>query len=690
MQELCIGAEYEIKAEYKCDKKYGHQYVPNTIYALIPQSYETQLAFLKSIIPENIADNLIQSYPNIVNDIANGTLTEIDYDKVKGVREVTWERIKQKIFKNYIISDIILLLNPLGVTFTMIKSLLKDQPNPVLLKQEIVKNPYVITRVDGIGFKKCDELALKLKPELIDSDERLTAFIVYYLKKVGNDDGDTWVSQKALEDEVSNNVPDCINRLKPLLSNNSFLYQNDNKIGILFYEKVEREILDTIKYKSKINSSQWFTEEQINKAIHDSEKEQGFTYTEEQAIIIKKSLNSHVSIITGKAGVGKTSIIRAIIKAYTQNNKTVSACALSAMAAQRITEATNFPASTIHRALGCCGLNKFEYNKDNQLLTDVAFMDEGSMVNASLFLNWIQAIGDNTRVIIAGDHKQLPPIGYGNIFSDLIDVLDKSNVFQLTKPMRQAQMSGILSDANLIRENKNPIIETIQPKLIHGELKDMYYMFRSDRDNIFNTAMKLYLSAIKADGIDNVSIAVPRRQGCKNCSIEFNKAIQSVILKDENQSISNNIMEYKLGAKVMQTVNDYQKNIFNGEIGYITKIDEETKNKKNVKRCEVTFKDMFGETKIISYELKELIQLDLAYALSVHKLQGGSRKTIIGVIDNTHYQLLDNCMLYTLLTRAKGRCCLVAEPQAYMKCITNSHNNRNTWMKIIEEGERDE
>ena len=127
------------------------------------------------------------------------------------------------------------------------------------------------------------------------------------------------------------------------------------------------------------------------------------------------------------------------MKAYSENHYTLTASALSAMAAQRITEATKYPAMTIHRNFGRKGLNRFEFNEDNHMITDVAFLDEGSMVNASLFLHWLEAIGENTRIIILGDHKQLPPIGYGNIFCDLIEMFDDSIVSKLIKPMRQAE-----------------------------------------------------------------------------------------------------------------------------------------------------------------------------------------------------------------------------------------------------------
>lgn len=683
MQHLVVGGEYVVKAKYKKDKKYGDQYVPIAIYAIIPQSRETQLLFLKSMIPEWMADNLINAYPNVVNDVANGTLKTIDYSLVKGVREITWNKIKEKIINNYLISDIISMLKPIGVTYAMIKKLLSEEPNPVLLKQELEKNPYLMTKIDGIGFKKCDDLALKLKPELIDSTQRLVAFVQYYFKDLGESKGHTWCSEKILRSAISNNVYECCNKVDWLLENNEFLHINNGRIGLKYYYDIEMQIYHLILNKSKLNTTINISDEAIELAIKHAEEEQGFDYVVEQLDTIHKSLHRTVSLITGKAGTGKTSIMRAIVKAYMENNYMMTASALSAMAAQRITEATEFPAMTIHRTLGCQGLNDFTYNKDNHLITDVAFLDEGSMVNASLFLHWLEAIGDNTRIIISGDHKQLPPIGFGNVFSDLIEMFDDSVVSKLVKPMRQAEKSGILVDANKIRENINPISEKLQPRIIHGELQDMYYMFRTNRQSLFNIAVKTFIKSVESDGIDNVVIAVPRRKDCLNSTTEINKVIQNELLGDVLQSIDGFDTTFKLGAKVMQTVNDYDKNVFNGEIGYVTKISERYEGKKKEEYCEVTYTDIFGKDKIIEYTKKELAALDLAYAMTVHKLQGAGRKTVIGIIDNTHHQLLDNCMLYTLLTRAKKRCLLLAEPEAFLQCIRTSHNNRNTWMMLM-------
>jgi exodeoxyribonuclease V alpha subunit len=574
------------------------------------------------------------------------------------------------------------MLRPLGITYTMIKKLLSDEPNPVLLKQELEKNPYLLTRISGLGFKKIDDLALKMKPKLIDSSERLVAYVKYYFTEIGESDGHTWVSEDILKSSISNNVQECTHLIDWMFQNNEFLYIKDDKIGLKMYRDIEVKIVELLLEKSEYKTDFCLSEEQIKKAIKDAEIEQGFEYVKEQLDTIYNTLNETVSLITGKAGTGKTSIMRAILKAYNQNGFSITASALSAMAAQRITEATNFPAMTIHRTLGCKGFNDFTYNKDNYLITSVAFLDEGSMVNAKLFLDWLQSIDNNTRIIISGDYKQLPPIGFGNIFSDLIEILDNKNVNKLIKPMRQAEKSGILVDANLIRENKNPIREKMQSRLVHGELNDMYYIFRDNRQSLFNIAIKTFLKSIETDGLDNVVIAVPRRKDCLNSTYELNKAIQEELLSNEKKEIQGFDITFKFGAKVMQTVNDYDKNVFNGEIGYITKIDERYEGSKIQYYCEVTYKDVAdGGNKIIEYTKNDLSQLDLAYAMTTHKLQGAGRQTVIGIIDNTHYKLLDNCMLYTLLTRAKKRCCLLAEPQAFYQCIKTSHNQRNTWIK---------
>lgn len=677
MQQLFDGAEYLIVATL-VENEYGKQYKPINLYSISPQTKEEQAIFLKSIISDSIAENLLNIYPNLVEDVVNGNIQDIHYDSIKGVGEKTWQKIKDKIFNNYLISDLLIMLKPLGVTTTMLNTLLKGEKNPQLLKETILNNPYTLTSIPSLGFKRVDDLALKIKPEMRDSQERLIAYVKHFFTSIGEEDGHTWCTKDVLKRQISNMVPECIHHFDWLLTNNQFVHIENERIGLCYYYNIEKNIFEYLKNKCQQDLFFEITDEQIATGIKIAEYEQGFSYVPEQLDAIKKSLKSNVSLITGCGGTGKTSISRAILKTYHVQNKEVHSAALSALAAKRIEEATGYKATTIHRMLGATG-TVFLYNASQPLDVDVVFIDEGSMINASLFWSVLQAIGPSTRLVISGDHKQLPPIGYGNVFSDLLEALDQKYIHKLVKPMRQALKSGILKDANLIRENINPINESIESKLIHGELQDMYYMFRSEKEKLFNIALKTYLSTVEKEGIDNVVLITPRKEKCVNCTQEFNKAIVSYLLKDERRQFERNDgTVFKVGAKVMQIKNNYDENVFNGDIGYVVDI---MKNKTKPIGIVVEFEIGDNKKQVLYTGAEKLNQVELAYCLTTHKMQGNAYKIVIGVIDSTHYTLLDNCMLYTLITRAKQRCLLLAQPKAFMRCIKTSHNDRDTWLK---------
>lgn len=297
------------------------------------------------------------------------------------------------------------------------------------------------------------------------------------------------------------------------------------------------------------------------------------------------------------------------------------------MAAQRITEATGFEASTIHRLL-CYNRDGFEYNTQNRLPCDVLFVDECSMINSYLFEALVSAVKTGKKIIMCGDNRQLPPIGYGNIFGDLLDKNNKFSIFKLTKVLRQAEKSGILMDANKIRDGIFPIKQP-ELKIINGQLQDMTYMFRDTRDTLTSIAIKTYMKVAENDGVDNVVIITPRREKCENSANEINKKIVDLIADKTQKCMKYGDKVFYVGSKVMQTDNNYDKNVFNGEIGYITDIFTSEENNKNIS-FEVEFK-MNGKTKKVQYEKSELEQLDLAYAMTVHKVQGQSIQLMLAI-----------------------------------------------------------
>ena len=246
--------------------------------------------------------------------------------------------------------------------------------------------------------------------------------------------------------------------------------------------------------------------------------------------------------------------------------------------------------------------------------------------------------------------------------------------------MRHAADVEIKSDAKVMRSGSKPI-DKPELKIVTGKLKDMTYMFRDDRDVLNKLAIKAYMGAIKTYGIDDVLIGVPRKKDCINSTGRINEAIQELLLPDETRMITYGTRRYKLGAKVIQKVNNYEKNVFNGDVGYITDISATMKDGQKLNTFTVEYKS--GEdTKTIEYEQGEIDQIDLAYAMTIHSLQGSGYKAVIIVIDNTHFALLDNCLLYTAITRAKKKCLLLAEPYAFKKCISeNKTAKRQTWFE---------
>lgn len=684
LPDLNMEEQYNIVAKTVHDEKYGWQYDIQELYSIEPMDEIKQAEYLKAVLERDvISEQILEYYPNIINEVMDGT-DNINFALIKGLGEASWRKMKAKIIDNYYLADIYIKLKPVGVTSTMIKNLVKAYKNPITLKQTLDKNPYTLTELHGFGFSRVDALVIKMDPTFVEKIERLEAFTKYYLQQIGEVDGHTWVSEQIYRTEVSNNVPETVKWIDKFLQESDIIYCKNKRIGLVEYRDFEKKIYNTIKRKIASQQNYNFSDEEIKIAISQAEKQQGFEYSNEQKEAIHNTLQHNFSILTGKAGSGKTSITKAILNAYNNRHLSIGTCALSAMAAKRISEATLYPAMTIHRELGVDKHGQFICNEHNPLLVDFAFMDETSMVNANLFNSWLSSIRDSTNILLSGDARQLPPIGFGNVFSDLCEIIDKDNISELKTPMRQALKSGILVDANLIRDNISPISqnEINNPRIIHGELQDMQYRFRNSREEMFDTAIKLYISAIKQQNIDDVAIIVPRKSDCINSTNELNKRIQQILLGNEKKSITIRMgesqTEFKLGAKVMQIKNDYERKVFNGDVGYIVDIP----NTHDCK-CIVKFNLPGGEVQMQKYNYYQMQQLELAYALTAHKCQGQSIKSVICIIDNTHYKLLDSCLLYTMLTRAKERCCLLAEPTAFFQCIKTSHNKRHTWLSTL-------
>lgn len=687
VQQLYVGSEYEFVAKEVYNSRYeSWQYEPITVTALAPSSIESSRLFLASILTENQANVLLKEYPNIIQEIIDGK-DNVDVSRLHGIGEKSYCNIKEKIINNYVISDIITLLQPYGVTYSAIKSLLKWEPNSAVLKQKIKDNPYELTHAKGFGFLKVDRLALKLQPELVDSGKRLFAFIKYSLNKAAEEEGHTWVLFNDLYNMIIDSIPQCKDLFDSLVEDkesgffSGYFYIKDDKIGLTKYWSYENSTYNILK---ELEAYSFGLKIDTKAGIEKAEKQFGYELSEEQKDVVKQIEKNNVVIFTGPAGTGKSTTARAILNSFP--SASIACCSLSAKAAQRIQEATGFKATTAHRMLGA-GRDGFTYTSENRMPYDVVFIDEASMLNCSLFYCIVSAIKEGAKVIICGDHAQLPPIGAGNVFSDLLHMKNDFSVSVLTKVHRQAEKSGILTDANKIRNGIYPIEEP-KPQIMSGEMKDMAYVFRDIKERIQSIAVKQFMRAVEAKGLDNVCCITPRKDTVINSALELNKCIQAEIIDTNNtpciQGLQN---KFYIGDRVIQIENDADRDVFNGEVGFVDDVNPNAKQNDIV--MTVRFKSTLADTdKLVSYTREDLKTILLGYVMTCHKSQGSEYDYVIVVIDNTHYALLDNCLLYTAITRAKKMCILIAQPEAFSRAMKHNFNrNRQTWLRLkYEEG----
>lgn len=670
---LVIGTEYEVKAILTFSEKhksYSYEIVSTT--AMRPKTKQDQKKYLEAILTPDQAMTLIDVYPNIVNEVIEGT-DGVDLNMLKGIGEKRWATIRDKIIEHFALSELMVMLAPLGVSVSKIKSIFNMDSNADVIKQRILENPYLIVKIKGISFKQADAIALKISGEFATSKQRLHAFILDFLFQNGDGLGHTWLSLPSLKKEVKISIGECADLLEELIAKeietpDSFYIEGD-KIGLRYHHFIESEILKSF-IKISLSEPLEISDEVVQSGISIAEEKQGFKFTEEQKEILIGMTKNNFNLITGKAGTGKSTLLRGLTNIY--RDYSIGACALSAKASKRIEETTGHNASTIHRLLGAQGEGMYMFNKTNKLPYDVIIVDEASMVNAEIFYDLLVAIESGTKVILCGDSKQLPPIGFGNVFSDVLERGD-FYVNRLTKILRQAEKSGIIKDANMIREGISPV-KHFEEKIVHGENEDMFYMFRDDKFKMRRIAINMFMKSVEEVGVENAFILTPRKDNVTNSSLQINKKIQDLLIDKDMPSIEFGKRIFRVGCKVIHRVNNYDKNIFNGEIGFVKEILTDAVGKAIGAVVEY-------EDKEIVYNKIDISELDYAYALTTHLYQGSEADVVIGIIDKSHYIMLDTTFLYTMITRAKSRFLLLAEPEAFERCLKNNKSTeRQTWL----------
>ena len=671
-------------------------------------SKDKQKEFLKNVLNENLVDKLFDEYDDVIKLLEERDVKSLM--KIKGIgNQVALKMIDEyEESKDY--SSIYMELGQLGLTHTFIKKLVDFYHSPDTVIDVVRNNPYDLVRVDGVGFKKADEVACKVGIGQYDI-RRIKGFLLHHLNEQG-EAGKSYLNyqelMKALYDTLGFVPEEVVNATaKQMIDNEDVVVlENGTKIALKRFYDLEKNIMnellrlqigrikviesDSNEFESELhkdyipksfNIGNWET------IIQRVEEKQGFTFTDEQKAAIKLSLDNHVMALTGLAGAGKTSTANGICSLY--DNYNILACALSGKASVRITEATGLPASTIHRALGYQN-GQFMFNKDNKLAVDIVLIDEATMINGTLFLSLLEAIPTGAKVIIMGDVQQLTPIGNCQVFADILD----SNVLpvvKLTKPHRQALMSGIIPTSIKVANQEQIFGNNFEGNEILGELKDMELDITSSKESMSDTIINHFQTEMaKYNDIMEVQVCVPMRLKGELSCYNLNTKIQNIynpkfndskeieiLLEKKNEDTKKYLI--RVGDKVLNTKNNYKCTnvegdttpVFNGNIGIVKEIEDNG-------YCTIDFVGI-GEVVFSKTDSKNL---ELAYACTVHKMQGsGFTSTIVGM-DTGSFIMNNSELLYTAITRAKKYCVLVGNNYAISKAIqTKEVKTKQTFLR---------
>lgn len=675
-----IGDTVKVKAKLVQNPKYGYQYSIESLSFDKPMTPDALYAFLSAIISEAQATVLYNAYPDIVDRVIENENFEPDYKLLKGIGKSRWEKIRHKIISSLGYAELITLLAPVGCTLHMIQKIAKGNKDLTLLKKQIIENPYMLCDIPNMGFKKVDGFAIKLNPGIAESVMRIKSCITYILEMQENDNGNSFISKDLLKQEFKRIIYDEIpyKKLDKFLESqeeifkqnpkDAFIYVKDNNVGLIKTYIMEEYIFDKLKTIAKEDNIWDISYNYFFEQIEQTAKKQGFYLSEEQMNAVRSVAENNITVISGKAGTGKSSVIKAILEVYKNHN--IGMAALSAKAAKRMREVTGFEnAQTIHRLLKYRQGVGFLYNEREHLPYDLLILDECSMNNVYLFYAILKASNPNMKIILSGDYAQLPSIGVGSVFSDLIKYPYFNN-HNLTKIYRQSEESFIVEHANVIREGIMPF-DIEKGTMMFGT--DTLYMFRNASEQVRDSAVALFLKFLETTDIQDIAIVCPRKdQVCVSCK-SMNVLIQNALLPKAD-NIEYNDKEFRIGCRVINKKNDYDKGILNGDLGTVIKINDKKSN----------FSVQFDEGNVVDFIRSDMKNLELGYALSVHSSQGSQYKICIVAMDMTSYTLLSSNMVYTAMTRAIDKLIVISQPNAFFKAVRNvEENNRNTYLKLM-------
>ena len=660
MPDTNVGSVLLLQGFWKVDSKYGRQFSVETFEEVLPATVLGIEKYLGSGLVKGIGPNFAK---RIVNTFGVDTLNVIEEDPEKlltvpGIGKIRVERIKKSWADQKEIKNIMIFLQGHGVSTSHATKIYKTYGNDSV--KTVQENPYRLADdIWGIGFKTADTIASKMGFGH-EKYERLRSGLMYTLNHLA-DEGHCYATREML-----------MNTGSELLEVNSSLLE-EALDRMIREETVKTEALEDEQgiaiYLPPFYFSEVGAARRLQKIAGTSRKiqvktgpaENDFPYDIAQILAIETAAQSKVLILTGGPGTGKTTTTLGIIKAYKTARANILLAAPTGRAAKRLSETTGMEAKTIHRLLEYKPPEGYQRNEENPLDGDVLIVDECSMIDIMLMYNLLKAVPDTMTLIMVGDIDQLPSVGAGNVLRDVIES-GAFPVIRLTKIFRQAQSSRIITNAHRINKG-------LMPDLSNGKDTDFFFIEKENPEEAADEIVNLVKTRLPQHyriPSSAIQVLAPMQRGVVGAT-NLNQMLQDA-LNPAGDGLKRGGFLFKTHDKVMQIKNDYDKEVFNGDIGEVSDVNLEDRE------LTVTF-----DNRSVVYDSSELDELVLAYAATIHKSQGSEYPVVVMPILMTHYVMLQRNLVYTGVTRAKKLLVIVGTKKALSMAVRNtSIDKRNT------------
>lgn len=661
--EVPIGSVLLCEGVWKVDKRYGSQFVAETWEEVMPATLYGIEKYLGSGLVKGIGPKFAQL---IVSKFGLDTIDIIETDinrlyEVPGIGKKRVEKIQESWEKQKDIKNVMLFLQGYGVSTAYAAKIYRQYGKDSI--DTVKGNPYRLADdIWGIGFKTADGIANKMGYENNDP-RRCKSGINYTLSELA-DEGHVYAEEKQLvksakellqaEEEPIRNAMSEMVQAEELKTDGDAIY-----LPPFYYAEVgtANRLLSLLENKTANLFAKPFNIEGISKST-------GIEYDEVQIKAIKQAIDSKVMVLTGGPGTGKTTTTQGIIAALKSMGLRILLAAPTGRASKRMSEATGMEAKTIHRLLEYNPKDGYKRNDENPLEGDALIVDECSMIDIVLMNNLMKAIPTSMRLVLVGDIDQLPSVGAGNVLRDIIDS-NRIPVIRLTRIFRQAQSSRIVMSAHAINQGRFPDTS-------NGKETDFFFMQMEEPEAVAENIVKLVkerLPKAYRQPISNIQVLTPMQRGVVGAS-NLNVSLQTA-LNPSQLALNRGGYSFRLNDRVMQLRNNYDKEVFNGDLGYVSHVNMEDRT------LQVDF-----DGKLVEYEISELDELTLAYATTIHKSQGSEYPIVVMPVLMTHYVMLQRNLIYTGITRAKKICVLLGTKKALSFAIRNmSVLKRNTKLK---------